>query len=337
MTVSPLLLAACTALILFTTFQIKAGAILDKLDQTVHPCKDFYEFACGHYIRRTVLPENIHAMSVTQNMEDEVLMLIYRALESPTLYRTGGSLIKAKMLYETCMNSDTLEDDSVRVLRQYLSENGVGHWPVLDADWSTGDMNLEWRLAMLFVHHAPVFFHMYADAGHSNYEYILNVYPASSPLGSKEVSGMDRERIFEAYHKLLIETLRLLGVAEVRVQADSFDIIGFELQFSMITNISQQCSSQKTNDSSSDDSKLYNMTVDDLEYHIPQIKWSRLMTYVFRNLGLPIDTSSLYVQVHCKQYFQHLGTLLSNTKPRSYLLTLWGQMLSFLRDFSNAA
>lgn len=51
------------------------------------------------------------------------------------------------------------------------------------------------------------------------------------------MSGVDRERMFEAYHKLLIETLRLLGVAEVRVQSDSFNIIGFELQFSMITNV----------------------------------------------------------------------------------------------------
>lgn len=59
-------------------------------------------------------------------------------------------------------------------------------------------------------------------------------------MGAKEVSSHDRERIFEAYHKLLIETLRLLGVAEVRVQADSFDIIGFELQFSMITNVSRE-------------------------------------------------------------------------------------------------
>ncbi|KAG8190128.1 hypothetical protein JTE90_026696 [Oedothorax gibbosus] len=342
---SPLLLAATTALLFFTTFHVKqetkdgerskpveqtvcttesclksAGTILDRLDQTVHPCKDFYQFACGNYIRRTVLPENIDVISVTQNMEDEVLMIIFRALESPTLYRTGGSLIKAKMLYETCMNSDTLEDDSVQVLRLFLSERGVGHWPVLDADWSSGDMNLEWRLAMLFVHHAPVFFHMYADAPSFSPEYILNIYPASSPLGAKEVSGPDRERIFEAYHKLLIETLRLLGVAEVRVQADSFDIIGFELQFSMITNISQNCLAhpkRESNGTFADDDKLYNMTVDDLEYHIPQIKWSRLMSYVFRNLGLALDTSNLYVMVHCKEYFMHLGTLLSNTPPRT--------------------
>ena len=73
------------------------------------------------------------------------------------------------------VSADTLEDDSVRVLRTFLSERGVGHWPVLDADWSVGDMNLEWRLAMLFVHHAPVFFHMYADAPPSRTEYVLNV------------------------------------------------------------------------------------------------------------------------------------------------------------------
>ncbi|GFU49945.1 neprilysin-4 [Trichonephila clavipes] len=164
------------------------------------------------------------------------------------------------------------------------------------------------------------------------------VYPASSPLGAKEVSGADRERIFEAYHKLLIETLRLLGVPEVRVQADSFDIIGFELQFSMITNTSQQCllqSNKDANETREDDTRLYNVTVDDLEYHIPQIKWSRLMSYVFRNLGLPLDTSSLYVMVHCKEYFKQLGTLLSNTPPRTLANYMsWKFVLSYMSFMS---
>ncbi|GFY51261.1 neprilysin-11 [Trichonephila inaurata madagascariensis] len=309
MTASPLLLAACTALLFFTTFHIKQQG---KEGERPKPVE--------------------HAICTTESC------LKAGALESPTLYRTGGSLIKAKMLYETCMNSDTLEDDSVQVLRLFLSERGVGHWPVLDADWSSGDMNLEWRLAMLFVHHTPVFFHMYADAPSFYSEYILNVYPASSPLGAKEVSGADRERIFEAYHKLLIETLRLLGVPEVRVQADSFDIIGFELQFSMITNTSQQCllqSNKDANETREDDTRLYNVTVDDLEYHIPQIKWSRLMSYVFRNLGLPLDTSSLYVMVHCKEYFRQLGTLLSNTPPRTLANYMsWKFVLSYMSFMS---
>ncbi|GIX91820.1 membrane metallo-endopeptidase-like 1 [Caerostris extrusa] len=302
------------------------------------PVKDFYQFACGNYIRRTILPENMDVMSVVHSMEDEVLMIIFRALESPTLYRTGGSLIKAKMLYETCMNSDTLEDDSVQVLRLFLSERGVGSLAGTGRGLVVWRHESEWRLAMLFVHHTPVFFHMYADAPSFTSEYILNVYPASSPLGAKEVSGIDRDRIFEAYHKLLIETLRLLGVPEVRVQADSFDIIGFELQFSMITNISQQClakSTRQSNDTTEDDTRLYNLTVDDLEYHIPQIKWSRLMSYVFRNLGLHLDTSSLYVMVYCKDYFKQLGTLLSNTPPRTLANYMsWKFVLSYMSFMS---
>ena len=35
-----------------------AADLLDKLDQTANPCDDFYQFACGGYIEKTVIPDD---------------------------------------------------------------------------------------------------------------------------------------------------------------------------------------------------------------------------------------------------------------------------------------
>ena len=35
-----------------------AADLLDKLDQTANPCEDFYQFACGGYIEKTVIPDD---------------------------------------------------------------------------------------------------------------------------------------------------------------------------------------------------------------------------------------------------------------------------------------
>ena len=37
---------------------IAASNLLQQLDRTVDPCHDFYRFACGGYIDKTVLPEH---------------------------------------------------------------------------------------------------------------------------------------------------------------------------------------------------------------------------------------------------------------------------------------
>lgn len=54
------------------------------------------------------------------------------------------------------------------------------------------------------------------------------------------------------------------------------DEINYQIN-NFLFQISQQCLSrgfQESNDTDSDDNKLYNLTVDELEYHIPQVSSS---------------------------------------------------------------
>ena len=36
----------------------QAANLLEQMDRTVDPCQDFYQFACGGYINRTVVPKD---------------------------------------------------------------------------------------------------------------------------------------------------------------------------------------------------------------------------------------------------------------------------------------
>ena len=35
-----------------------AAEVLAKVDLTVDPCEDFYQFACGNYIKNSVIPDD---------------------------------------------------------------------------------------------------------------------------------------------------------------------------------------------------------------------------------------------------------------------------------------
>ena len=50
-----------------------ASQILQNMDNSVDPCDDFYQFACGGFIKKTTIPEDRTRMSSFSVLSDELL------------------------------------------------------------------------------------------------------------------------------------------------------------------------------------------------------------------------------------------------------------------------
>ena len=63
-----------------------AADILDKLDERVDPCDDFYKFACGSFIEKTVIPDDKTSVSMFSVLGDklnlQVCLVFYHSISS---------------------------------------------------------------------------------------------------------------------------------------------------------------------------------------------------------------------------------------------------------------
>uniref|UniRef100_A0A8D3D477 Membrane metallo-endopeptidase-like 1 n=1 Tax=Scophthalmus maximus TaxID=52904 RepID=A0A8D3D477_SCOMX len=130
-----------------------AARLLQNMDKSVKPCDNFYQYACGGWLERHVIPETSSRHSVFDILRDKLEIVLKGVLETENV-QDRDAIRKAKILYSSCLN------DSKPLLK--LMES-IGGWPVASDDWNTTTAwSLEDTLATLTARfHKKVLLDMY--------------------------------------------------------------------------------------------------------------------------------------------------------------------------------
>nr|XP_048272433.1 membrane metallo-endopeptidase-like 1 isoform X2 [Myodes glareolus] len=126
-----------------------AARILQNMDNSQEPCDNFYQYACGGWLRRHVIPETNSRYSVFDILRDELEVILKGVLEDSSL-KDRPAVEKAKTLYRSCMNESVIEKRDSQPLLDILDV--VGGWPVAMDKWSEmvgPKWELERQLAVL--------------------------------------------------------------------------------------------------------------------------------------------------------------------------------------------
>lgn len=90
---------------------VKASAlILDLIDENINPCDNFYEFACGKFIRNTFIPDDKIAMMSFVHVQDKVLGQLRLILNEKSSANESKPFTLAKTFNTACMDQETLEN-----------------------------------------------------------------------------------------------------------------------------------------------------------------------------------------------------------------------------------
>ncbi|KAK5639438.1 hypothetical protein RI129_011930 [Pyrocoelia pectoralis] len=119
-----------------------ASRILRAMDKTVDPCKDFYQYACGGWIRSNPVPDWTATWDRLAELRELLIEQMRQLLEvgDGSLNKTSESsgVRKARIMYRTCMDADKV-GQSLDPLGKILKAMGLHEHPSLfnntDFDW----------------------------------------------------------------------------------------------------------------------------------------------------------------------------------------------------------
>ena len=125
-----------------------AASLLGAMDRTVDPCEDFFEFACGAWNKRHVIPEDRSSVSTFEVLADQLQIILKGLLEGTAAPDDSPISQESKHLYQSCVNMSQIVKIDDAPLRAGLAD--LGGWPITfpDTEWVPPD-SLEMTVARI--------------------------------------------------------------------------------------------------------------------------------------------------------------------------------------------
>ncbi|XP_076358911.1 neprilysin-1-like [Tachypleus tridentatus] len=282
-----------------------AASLLMAMDQKTDPCEDFFQYACGTWNKRHVIPEDRSSISTFEVLADELQIVLKGLLEEAANPYDNSATIKAKTFYKSCINTNHIDAIGDKPLREVLKT--IGEWPVTNSKWKAPSWPIEELLGVLRGNY-NLGIVVEQWVGPDDKDSSVNIIQLDqTPLGlpSREYylkASSERER--KAYHKLMVEVAVLLGAEKKYAVTEMLDVLNLEIR---LANASMPEADRH------DAGAIYNkLTIQEMKNIVPKFSW---LNYL--NTVLPIKVDELEpVVVYALPYFRQMDEILAETPRR---------------------
>lgn len=119
----------------------KASALMRSyMDESVNPCTDFYDFACGKFVRDQVLSDDKSIYNTFSIVQDKIDGEVTAILTQEPQLNESKPFRLAKMFAKTCLDEKTLNEKGITPMVEILDR--YGGWPVVQGnDWKSDNWN----------------------------------------------------------------------------------------------------------------------------------------------------------------------------------------------------
>uniref|UniRef100_A0A8C7JPG8 Membrane metalloendopeptidase like 1 n=1 Tax=Oncorhynchus kisutch TaxID=8019 RepID=A0A8C7JPG8_ONCKI len=318
-----------------------AARLLQNMDATVGACQNFYQYACGGWLERHVIPETSSRHSVFDILRDKLEIV----LKGPMHDQDRDAFKKAKTLYSSCMNETLIEQLDSKPLMRLI--DSIGDWPVASEDWNSATeqaWSLEDTLATLNSHyHKKVILDMYVwTDDRDSRRHIIYIDQPGLGMPSRDYYFNDGnyKRVREAYLQFMVSMARIAREARNLTQEDDRVVEEMVQVLDLETDIANATSPAEERQ---DVTILYNkMTLSKLQesFNLNGFNWTRFVRGVLSSVAVDLQREEEVV-VYSSPYLEKMNNVLSKHTVRTLQNYLTWQLVmervsSLSRRFKDA-
>lgn len=291
---------------------LAAARVRNSLDVSVNPCDDFYQFACGSWLKQNVIPEDKSSYGSFTQLSDAVTVKLKVLLEEENNPSEPEVIHKAKDYYKACVNEERIEQLGLDFILSYME--ALGGWPVMGNNrggkWDSTIYNLEDLMIRVRneTNTLPLVDIYVSQDDKNPTKYILTMDQTSLGMPSRDYLLKARnDSMIMAYQKMIRDIAIAFGADEAVAEQDTKEVVDFEIE---LANITMRREDRR------DPEKLYNkMKVGDLSKNFTGLDWMKLAKGTFDYINLEIDETEPIVVV-APPYFEKLMDVVNKYPPR---------------------
>ncbi|KAF7286321.1 hypothetical protein GWI33_006050 [Rhynchophorus ferrugineus] len=295
-----------------------ASSLLFAMDHNADPCVDFFQYACGTWNRKHVIPEDKSSISTFEVMADQLQVILKGVLEEPITLEDNEATRKAKMFYNTCMDIFQIRKVGDEPIRDVLDI--LGGWPVTKGQWQPPDFSIEVLLGRIRgIYNEGFLVEQWIGPDDKNSSVnIIQMDQMSLALPSRDYYlKSSSEGDMKAYHKYMTNIAVLLGANKTTAGDELEKIIDFERKLAEASLPEQD---------RHDTSVIYRkLKLKELQQIVPQMNW---LEYFRSFLDAEINEDEPVV-AYGLSYFVEMGKILAQSDRRTvHNYILWRLVMS---------
>ncbi|XP_054008312.1 endothelin-converting enzyme homolog isoform X1 [Hylaeus anthracinus] len=279
-----------------------AASSINSIDWSVDPCDDFYEYACGGWIKKNPIPDGNSMWGTFDKLKQENELVLKNILEKPLNNMKSKAERKAKYYFMSCMDAnDTIETLGAKPMLDLL--DSIGGWNISGKfNLSSWSLQNSMQLLQNVYNMDGLFTWAVNEDDRNSTRHIIQIDQGglTLPTADNYLNVTENSKVLLAYLDYMTKIGVLLGGEKNATRVQMLEVIDFETKLAKIMTPLEE---------RRDEEKLYNpMTLNELQRKAPFMSWVDYFQNATRLVNKKISGDATIVNF-APEYFVKLSKL----------------------------